>query len=70
MPGIRCDDGPQVFREWLGRQFVDPWIKVERCISYKCKPLVKKFTKGKLRKNTLRTIITVDDHVKCKFSFN
>ena len=64
--GIRCDDGPQVYREWLGRQFVDPWIKVEKCISYRCKPSeVKKITKRKSLKDSSNTTCTVDQHVKC-----
>ena len=65
MPGIRCVDGPQVYHEWLGIQIVDPWIKVKRCISYKCKPSVKKITKQKERKDLSNTTFTVDQHVNC-----
>ena len=67
MPGIKCVDGPQVYREWLGIQFADPWIKVKRCISYNCKPSeVKKITKSKSLRDTKITMYTVDQHVKCK----
>ena len=63
---MRCNDGPQAYREWLGGDFVDPWIKVKRCISYRCKPSeVKKLTQAKLRKDSLKIINTVDHHVKC-----
>ena len=66
MPGIRCNDGPHVYREWLGIKYVDPWIKVKRCISYRCKPLeVKKITKLKSLTHTKITMCTVDQHVKC-----
>ena len=66
MPGIRCNDGPHVYREWLGIKYVDPWIKVKRCISYRCKPLeVKKITKPKSLGHTKNTMYTVDEHVKC-----
>ena len=66
MPGIRCVDGPQVYHEWLGIQIVDPWIKVKRCISYKCKPSeVKRITKSKSHKHTKITMSTVDQHVNC-----
>ena len=66
MQGIRCDDGPQVYREWLGIQFVDPWIKVKRCISYRCKPSkVNKITKPKSLKDMRYTTCTVNEHVKC-----
>ena len=65
MPGIGCSDGPQVYHEWLGIEFVDPWIKVKRCIN--CKPSeVKKITKHKLRRDTGYTTYIVDKHVKCK----
>ena len=67
MRGITCDGGPQVYREWLGRQFVDPWIKVQRCIklSYRCKPSVNKFTKVKSLKVTGNVACIVDQHVQC-----
>ena len=68
MPGIKCVDGPQVYREWLGSQFVDPWIKVERCISYRCIPSKMKITKQKSLKETGKTMCTVDQHVNCTSS--
>ena len=67
MPGIGCNDGPHVYREWLGSQFVDPWIKVKRCISYRCKPSEeKKIAKLKISKDTSKMMFKVDQHVKCK----
>ena len=66
MQGIRCDDGPQVYREWLGIKYVNPWIKVKRCISYKCNPSeVKNIIRPKLLKDTRSTTCTIDEHVKC-----
>ena len=63
--GIGCNDGPQVYHEWLGIEIVDPWIMVKRCIN--CKPSeVKKITKHKLRRDTGYTTYIVDEHVKCK----
>ena len=67
MPAIRCNHGPQVYREWLDKQYVDPWIKVKRCINYRCKPSeVKKITKLKRRRDTRLATYTVDQHVNCK----
>ena len=67
MQGIRCDDGPHAYREWLGMEIVDPWIKVKRCIN--CKPSkVKKITKQKQRKYTGKTTFKVDEHVNCTSS--
>ena len=66
MRGITCDGGPQVYREWLGSQFVDPWIEVQRCIkSYQCKASVKKITEVKSLKVTGNITCTVDQHVQC-----
>ena len=63
--GIGCNDGPQVYHEWLGIEIVDPWIMVKRCIN--CKPSeVTKITKVKLRRDTGNTTYIVDEHVKCK----
>ena len=71
MPGIRCNDGPHVYREWLGSQFVDPWIKVKRCISYRCKPSeVKKIKKSKSLKYLSNTKYTVIQHVNCTSSYS
>ena len=67
MPGIGCNDGPHVYREWLGIQYVNPWIKVKRCISYGCKASeVKKIKKTKALKDSENTKCTLDEHVKCK----
>ena len=64
--GIRCNDGPQAYHEWLGSQFVDPWIEVQRCIkSYQCKASVKKITEVKSLKVTGNITCTVDQHVQC-----
>ena len=67
MPRIGCNDGPQVYREWLGIKYVHPWIKVKRCISYRCKPSeVKTIRKTRLLKDTTYTTLSIDEHVKCK----
>ena len=66
MPGITCNDGPQVYREWLGIKYVNPWIKVKKCISYGCKSSeVKKITKKILLRDTSYFMYTVNQHVKC-----
>ena len=63
--GIKCNDGPQVYREWLGIQYVNPWINVKRCINYRCKPSVKKLRKVTPVKRTGLSIITVIQHINC-----
>ena len=61
---LKCNAGPYVYQQWLGKGFKEPWQKVQRCIPTKCKSTNETYIKytgseGKcLAKN-------ITNHVSC-----